>query len=111
MSQINRKTQSSIGITQDFDDQAKTVPAWLGRIQQLLYSPDIAPLDFHSFWSLQNSLSEKNFNPLEDCTRHLEKFFAQKDGKFWENGIMKLLEKWQKVVKQNGGYTVQPSSS
>ena len=36
------------------------------------YSPDIAPLDFHLFRSLQNSLNGKNFNSLEDCKRHLE---------------------------------------
>ena len=50
---------------------------------------------------------EKNFNSLEDCKRHLEQFFAQKDKKFWEVGIMKLHEKWQKVVEQNGEYIVQ----
>ena len=71
------------------------------------YSPDIAPSDFHLFRSLQNSLSGKNFNSLEDCKRHLEQFFAQKDKKFWEDGIMKLPEKWQKVVEQNGEYIVQ----
>ena len=57
------------------------------------YSPDIAPLDFYLFRSLQNSLNGKNFNSLEDCERHLEQFFAQKDKKFWEDGIMKLPEK------------------
>ena len=45
---------------------------------------------------------EKNFNSLENCKRHLEQFFAQKDEKFWEDGIMKLREKWQK-----GEYIVQ----
>ena len=59
----------------------------------LLYSPDIASLDFHLFWSLQNSLNGKNFNSLVDCKRHLEQFFAQKDKKFWEDGIMMLPEK------------------
>ena len=43
------------------------------------YSSDIAPSDFHLFWSLQNSLNGKNFNSLQDCKRHLEQFFAQKD--------------------------------
>ena len=38
---------------------------------------------------------------------HLEQFFAQKDKEFWEDGIMKLREKWQKVVKQKGEYVVQ----
>ena len=64
------------------------------------YSPDIAPSDFHLFRSLQNSLNGKNFNSLEDCKRHVEQqFFAQKDKKFWEDGIIRLPEKWQKVVE------------
>ena len=67
-------------------------------------SPDIAPLDFHLLWSLQNSLNGKNFNFLKDCKRHLEQFFAQKDKKFWEDGIMKLPGKWKKVVEQNSEY-------
>ena len=58
-----------------------------------LYSPGIASSDFHLFWSLRNSLNGKYFNSLEDCKRHLEQFFAQKDKKFWEDGIMKLPEK------------------
>ena len=68
-----------------------------------LYSPGIAPLDFHLFWPLQNSFSGKYFNSLEDCKRQLEQCFAQKDKKFWEDGIMKL----QKVVEQNSEYVVQ----
>ena len=47
-------------------------------------------------------LIEEMFSYLEDCKRHLEKFFAQKDKKFWEDRIMRLPEKWQRVVKQNG---------
>ena len=72
-----------------------------------LYSPGIAPLDFHLFWPLQNSFSGKYFNSLEDCKMYLEQFFAQKDKAFWENGIMKLPKKWQKVVEQNDEYTIQ----
>ena len=68
----------------------------------LPYSPDIARLDFHLLRSLKNSLNGKNFNSLEDCKRHLEQFCAQKDKKFWEDGTMKLPERWQKVVEQNG---------
>ena len=69
------------------------------------YSPDITPLDFHLFWSLQNSLNGKIFNSLEDCKRHLEEFFAQKHKKFLEE-LLKLPEKWQKVVEQNSDYVV-----
>ena len=42
---------------------------------------------------------EKYSNSLEDCKKYLKLFFAQKDKKFWEDAIMKLLEKWQKVVE------------
>ena len=76
----------------------------------LLSNPTIyttSPSDFHLFRSLQNSLNGKNFSSLEDCKRYLEQFFAQKNKKFWEDGIMKLPEKWQKVVEQNGEYIVQ----
>ena len=55
-------------------------------------------------------LMEKNFNPLEDCKRHLEECFVQKDKKFGKDRIMKLLGKWQKIVEQNGEYIVQQSS-
>ena len=74
------------------------------------YSPDIAPSDFHLFRSLQDSLIGKNLNSLEDCKRHLDQCFAQKDKKFREDGIMKLPEKWQKVVEQKGEDVVQESS-
>ena len=50
---------------------------------------------------------EKNFNSLEDYKRHLEQFFAQKDKTFWEDGIMKLPEKWQEEMEQNGEHVVQ----
>ena len=49
-------------------------------------------------------MEKKKFNSLEDCKRNLKLFFAQKDKKFWGDGIMKFPEKWQKVVGQNGEY-------
>ena len=67
----------------------------------------MTPSDFQLFRSIQNSFSGKNFSSLEDYKRHLEQFFAQKDKKFWEDGIMKLPEKWQKVVEQKDEYVVQ----
>ena len=60
-----------------------------------------------AFLSLQTSLNGKKFNSLEDYKRHLKQFIAQKDKKFWEHIIMKLPERWQKVVKQNSEHIVQ----
>ena len=67
-----------------------------------LYSPDIAPSDFHLFRSLHNSLNGKNFHSLEDCKRHLEQLFVQKDKMFWEDGIMKLPEKMAEGSRTKG---------
>ena len=68
----------------------------------LPYSADIAPSDFHLFRSLQNSLNGKNFHSLEDCKRHLEQLFVQKDKMFWEDGIMKLPEKMAEGSRTKG---------
>ena len=73
----------------------------------LPYSSDIEPWYFHLSWSLQDSLNWKNFNSFKDYKRHLEQFFAQKDKLFWEDRIMKLPEKYQKAVQQNGQYIIQ----
>ena len=70
-------------------------------------SPNICHITRHYFGPYKILLVEKWFNSLEDCKRHLEQFFSQKDKKFWKNRIMKLPQKWQKVVDQNGEYIVQ----
>ena len=49
----------------------------------------------------------KKFSIPWKIVKGTEPFFAQKDKKFWGNGIMKLNEKWWKVVEQNDEYVVQ----
>ena len=61
---------------------------------------------FISFGVYKILLIEKNFDFLEDYKRYLKQFFAQRE-KVLENEILKLPEKWQKVVEQNSEYTVQ----
>lgn len=68
------------------------------------YSPDFAPSDYHLFRSLQNSLYGKTFMNDDDLNSFLVPFFADKDQTFYEHGIMKLRERWQKVIGQNGKY-------
>ncbi|KAG6800492.1 Ammar1 transposase [Apis mellifera caucasica] len=57
------------------------------------YSPDLAPFDYFLFRSLQNSLNGKNFNNDDDIKSYLIQFFANKNHKFYERGIMMLLER------------------
>ena len=70
------------------------------------YNPDLAPLDYYLFRSLQNSLNGKTSNDDGAVQLHLVQVFADKDQKFYERGIMKLPERWQKVVEQNGKYII-----
>ena len=44
----------------------------------------------------------KNFSNNNDLKSHLAEFSAVKDQKFYQRGIMKLPERWQKVIEQNG---------
>ena len=74
------------------------------------YKPDLAPSDYYLFRFLQNSLNGKTFNDDEAVKSHLVQFFADKDQKFYERGIMKLPERWQRVIEQNGKYIIDYSS-
>nr|AAP51092.1 transposase [Forficula auricularia] len=71
------------------------------------YSPDLAPSDYFLFRFLQNSLNGKNFNNDDDVKSYLIQFFANKNQKFYERGIMMLSERWQKVIDQNGQYITE----
>ena len=77
-----------------------------GVMPHPLYSHDLAPSDHHLFCSLQNHLNGKTFDLNEAVKNKLIQFFASKDQTFNESGIMKLTERWQKVIEQNGQYII-----
>jgi len=60
--------------------------------------------DYH-FRSLQNSLNRKTFSNNETVKTH-NQFFAGKPQTFYERGIMKLVKRWQEVIKKNGQYII-----
>jgi len=70
------------------------------------YSPDLAPSDYYLFRSLQNSLNGKTFNDDDAVKSYLVQIFASKNQKFYERGIMELIERWQKVIDQNKKYII-----
>ena len=55
-------------------------------------------------------MNNKTFNDDEAVKYHLVQFFDDKDQKFYERGIMKLSERCQKVIEQNGKYIMDWSS-
>ncbi|GFW86122.1 histone-lysine N-methyltransferase SETMAR [Trichonephila clavipes] len=70
------------------------------------YSPDLSPLDYYLFRSFTNFLDGKTFTSNEEVKTHLVQFFASKDQKFYERGIMLLPERMKKVLDQNGQYII-----
>ena len=52
----------------------------------------LAPSDYFLFRSLQNSSNGKNFNNDDDIESYLIQFFANKNQKFYERGIMMLID-------------------
>ena len=71
------------------------------------YSPDLAPSDYLLFRSLQTHLNGKTFDSNEAVKNELIQFFASRNKTFNESGIMKLTERWQKVIEQNCQYITQ----
>jgi len=69
------------------------------------YSPDIASSDYYLFRFLQNSFNGVKLASQDACENHL-KFFDQKPQKFYRDGIMALLQKWQNIIENNGAYLV-----
>ena len=55
-------------------------------------------------------MNGKTFNDDEAVKSHLVQVFDDKDQKFYERGIMKLPERWQKVIEKNGKYIIDQSS-
>lgn len=68
------------------------------------YSPDMAPSDYHLFRSLANALTGKNFVDDDELTLWLTEFFDSKPVSFYNDGIKKLRDKWQKVIENKGDY-------
>lgn len=85
-----------------FADLAIIGTAWLGCHTSLT-------LHLHNT-TFSNSyrilLNGKNFNFLEAYKNYSGQFIIQKDANVWEDRNLKLSQKWQKVVEQNGLYKV-----
>ncbi|XP_076163893.1 histone-lysine N-methyltransferase SETMAR-like [Ptiloglossa arizonensis] len=65
-------------------------------ISHPLYSPDLAPSDYHFFKHLQHFLDGKKLTSKEACENVLVKFFTNRNEDFFNRGIMKLPSKWTK---------------
>ena len=69
-----------------------------------VYSPDLAPSDYHLFASLGHALAEQHFNSYENVRKWLDNWFASKEELFFWRGIHTLPERWEKCINSNGDY-------
>jgi hypothetical protein len=70
------------------------------------YPPDLAPLDYHLFRSLSNSLCGVSFNNDAELQNWLDDFFTAKPEDFFKHGIENLPEHWEAVVNNGGEYII-----
>ena len=68
------------------------------------YSLDLAPSDYHLFWSMQNVLTGIRFTSEQGIKNWLDSFLAAKPAQFFWDGIHKLPERWEKVIASDGQY-------
>ncbi|KOX68175.1 Histone-lysine N-methyltransferase SETMAR [Melipona quadrifasciata] len=55
-------------------------------------------------FSLKNSLRGKSFKSISEIKTHLDEYFTSKLKQFWKEGMMRLPERWKKIMEQNGSY-------
>ncbi|GFX83155.1 mariner Mos1 transposase [Trichonephila clavipes] len=69
-----------------------------------LYSPDLAPSDYHLFRSMAHGLADQHFRSYEEVKNWIDSWIASKDNQFFQRGIRTMLERWKKVVASDGQY-------
>ena len=69
-----------------------------------LYSPDLAPSDFHLFPNLKNYLSGEKYETNDDVISAVDAYFGGLDEPFFSTGITALQHRWKKCVNLQRDY-------
>jgi len=69
-----------------------------------VYSPDLAPSDYHLFASMGHAFAEQCFGSYKDVKKWFDEWFTAKGEDLYWRGIHKLPERWEKCVTSNGAY-------
>uniref|UniRef100_A0A1B6KN91 Tc1-like transposase DDE domain-containing protein n=1 Tax=Graphocephala atropunctata TaxID=36148 RepID=A0A1B6KN91_9HEMI len=69
-----------------------------------LYSPDLAPPDFHLFGCLKEDLRGKHFQSNEEVKNQVQKWLRDQPKEFYAKGIYKLAERWEQYISVGGDY-------
>ena len=85
----------------------ETFAAWMGYSTAPTILSYLAPSEYHLFGYLHNSLNGVNVDTVEDIKNYLFQFFAIWEMIFYERGILKLREKWLKVMEKSEQYIIK----
>ena len=68
------------------------------------YSPDLAPSDFHLFLHLKSFLACQFFHNDIEVKEAITTCFAYQAASFYDKGIQKLVQRYDKCLKNCGCY-------
>ena len=69
-----------------------------------LYSPDLAPSDYHLFPSLKNWLGSQCVLERGEQQSAVKNWFSAQAADFYKTGIKKLLPRYSKCLERSGDY-------
>ena len=73
-------------------------------LERPAYSPDLAPSDYHLFGPLKDALRGRRFTSDEGVKEAVHEWLAAQPKTFFSEGILKLLERWNKFIAKHGEY-------
>jgi len=68
------------------------------------YNPDLAPSDFHLFLHLKSFLAGQQFHDDHEVKETVTTCFTSQAASFYDEGIQKLVQRYDKCLKNGGNY-------
>ena len=68
------------------------------------YSPDLAPSDYHWFPNMKTWLATQPFDDDAELQAGVNEWLKSKVAKFYDDGINKLVYRYDKCLNLNGDY-------
>jgi histone-lysine N-methyltransferase SETMAR len=68
------------------------------------YSPDLAIADFHLFGAMKKPMRGRVFTSREEVTEAANESLRSLPASFWEEGVNKLLHRYEKCIQLNGDF-------
>jgi hypothetical protein len=69
-----------------------------------LYSPDLAPSDYHLFTYPKNWLGSQRFNSNEELIEGVKTWLRPQAADFFDTGMQKLIPRYDKCLNFGGDY-------